>query len=159
MEKDIILTNEGLQELQEELNHLINVVRPQVIEELVEARAQGDLSENADYDAARNRQAEIEARIKEVETMISKAKIIEEDANANKKTGEVKLGSTVTFTNKKTNKQLKIKIVGGIEADPFEGKISNESPLAKALLGKKVGDTMEVRELKEPYKVEINVVE
>ncbi|ARU92081.1 transcription elongation factor GreA [Spiroplasma clarkii] len=78
MDKEIILTNEGLEKLQNELQHLLNIVRPQVIQELVEARAQGDLSENADYDAARNRQAEVEARIKEIETMLSKVKIIDE---------------------------------------------------------------------------------
>ncbi|QGS51682.1 transcription elongation factor GreA [Spiroplasma tabanidicola] len=151
MDKDIILTEEGLEEVKQELNNLINVVRPEVIAELVEARAQGDLSENADYDAARNRQAEVEARIKELETMISRAKIISSDV----KTSEVKIGNTVLFKNIKINKQMEIKIVGAIEADPFEGKISNESPLAKAMLGKKVKDIIEVRELKEPYKIEI----
>ncbi|WP_422398405.1 MULTISPECIES: transcription elongation factor GreA [unclassified Spiroplasma] len=152
MDKDIILTAEGLKELKEELTHLINNVRPQVIEELVEARAQGDLSENADYDAARNRQAEVEARIKEVEAMLSKAKIIKDSNSKNK---EVKIGSQVTFTSQKTKKEMTVKIVGAIEADPFENKISNESPLAKAMMGKVVGDSVEVRELKEPYKITI----
>ncbi|AGR41917.1 transcription elongation factor GreA [Spiroplasma diminutum] len=154
-DKDIILTAEGLQELKDELTHLINNVRPQVIEELVEARAQGDLSENADYDAARNRQAEVEARIKEVEAMLSKAKIIEDSNSKNK---EVKIGTSVTFTSQKTKKDMTVKIVGAIEADPFENKISNESPLAKAMLGKVVGDSMEVRELKEPYKITIKEI-
>ncbi|AKU80136.1 transcription elongation factor GreA [Spiroplasma turonicum] len=149
-EKDIILTSEGREELEKELSNLINVIRPQVIEELVEARAQGDLSENADYDAARNRQAEVEARIKEIETMLSKAKIIEDSNNLNK---EIKVGTTVTFQNLKTKKEMTVKIVGVIEADPFESKISNESPLAKAMLGKSTNDTCEVRELKEPYKI------
>ncbi len=152
IDKDIILTAEGLKELKEELTHLINNVRPQVIEELVEARAQGDLSENADYDAARNRQAEVEARIKEVEAMLSKAKIIKDSNSKNK---EVKIGSQVTFTSQKTKKEMTVKIVGAIEADPFENKISNESPLAKAMMGKVVGDSVEVRELKEPYKITI----
>ncbi|ALD66137.1 transcription elongation factor GreA [Spiroplasma cantharicola] len=151
-DKDIILTAEGLKELKEELTHLINNVRPQVIEELVEARAQGDLSENADYDAARNRQAEVEARIKEVEAMLSKAKIIKDSNSKNK---EVKIGSQVSFTSQKTKKEMTVKIVGAIEADPFENKISNESPLAKAMMGKVVGDSVEVRELKEPYKITI----
>ncbi|WP_338985400.1 transcription elongation factor GreA [Spiroplasma endosymbiont of Diplazon laetatorius] len=154
-DKDIILTAEGLQELKDELAHLINNVRPQVIEELVEARAQGDLSENADYDAARNRQAEVEARIKEVEAMLSKAKIIEDTNSKNK---EVKIGSQVTFTSQKTKKDMTVKIVGAIEADPFENKISNESPLAKAMMGKVVGDSVEVRELKEPYKITIKEI-
>ncbi|AUM62459.1 transcription elongation factor GreA [Spiroplasma monobiae] len=154
-DKDIILTAEGLQELKDELAHLINNIRPQVIQELVEARAQGDLSENADYDAARNRQAEVEARIKEVEAMLSKAKIIEDTNSKNK---EVKIGSQVTFTSQKTKKDMSVKIVGAIEADPFENKISNESPLAKAMMGKVVGDSVEVRELKEPYKITIKEI-
>ncbi|AUB31336.1 transcription elongation factor GreA [Spiroplasma floricola] len=154
-DKDIILTAEGLQELKDELAHLINNVRPQVIEELVEARAQGDLSENADYDAARNRQAEVEARIKEVEAMLSKAKLIEDTNSKNK---EVKIGSQVIFANQKTKNEMKVKIVGAIEADPFENKISNESPLAKAMMGKVVGDSVEVRELKEPYKITIKEI-
>ncbi|ASP28604.1 transcription elongation factor GreA [Spiroplasma corruscae] len=149
-DKDIILTSEGREELEKELANLINVTRPQVIEELVEARAQGDLSENADYDAARNRQAEVEARIKEIETMLSKAKIIEKSNSKNK---EIKVGSTVTFVNQKTKKEMTIKIVGVIEADPFELKVSNESPIAKAMLGKNVNDICEVRELQEPYKI------
>ncbi|AGR40920.1 transcription elongation factor GreA [Spiroplasma taiwanense] len=154
-DKDIILTAEGLQELKDELTHLINVIRPQVIEELVEARAQGDLSENADYDAARNRQAEVEARIKEVEAMLSKAKLIEDNKS---KTKEVKIGSQVTFTSHKSKNDMTIKIVGAIEADPFENKISNESPLAKAMMGKIEGDSVEVRELKEPYKITLKEI-
>lgn len=103
MSKEIILTKAGLEEKRKELKHLLEVVRPEVIQELVEARNQGDLSENADYDAARNRQAEVEARIKEVETMIAKAKIIEEDTSRNH--GEIHVGSKVTYTLKghKTN--------------------------------------------------------
>ncbi|AHI52620.1 transcription elongation factor GreA [Spiroplasma culicicola] len=155
MDKEIILTNEGLNELNQELLHLINVVRPQVIEELVEARAQGDLSENADYDAARNRQAEVEARIKEIEGMLAKVTIIDDKG---KKTSEVKIGNTVTFTNQKTKKEMTVKIVGAIEADPFENKISNESPLAKAMIGRLAGDVMEVKELKEPYKITIKEI-
>lgn len=99
MSKEIILTKEGLEEKRQELKHLLEVVRPEVIQELVEARNQGDLSENADYDAARNRQAEVEARIKEVETMIAKAKLIEE-VGTTVKQGEVHIGSKVTYTIK-----------------------------------------------------------
>lgn len=156
MDKEIILTNEGLQKLKDELQHLLTVVRPQVIEELVEARAQGDLSENADYDAARNRQAEVEAKIKEIEAMLSKVKIIDEK---DKKTFGAKIGSVVSFTNLKTNQTLTVKIVGAIEADPFENKISNESPLAKAMIGHDINETVEVRELKEPYKIKINSID
>ncbi|KAF5279613.1 hypothetical protein FQR65_LT15361 [Abscondita terminalis] len=154
-EKEIILTAEGLEELKIELTHLINVVRPEVIEELVEARAHGDLSENADYDAARNRQAEVEARIKELEAVISKAKVIDEKSESK---GDIKVGSTVTFKNLNTNQEATMKIVGAIEADPFRNHISNESPLAKSMLGHLAGDTVEVKEVKEPYKIKISTV-
>lgn len=154
-EKDILLTSLGLEELKQELHHLITDIRPQVIEELKDARAQGDLSENADYDAARNRQAEVEARINELENMISKAKVISD----NKKTkGEVKIGSEVTFLRQKSKKEMTLSIVGAIEADPFQNKISNESPLAKAMIGHIVGDVVEVREVSEPYKIEIKKI-
>jgi transcription elongation factor GreA len=134
MEKEIILTKAGYEDLKNELKNLIEVIRPQVIEELVEARNQGDLSENADYDAARNRQAEVEARIKELEATIANAKLIED----NTKEKGIHLGNTVTFKNIKTKEERQVKIVGAIEADPFEGLISNESPLAKAMMGRLV---------------------
>ncbi|WP_425378971.1 transcription elongation factor GreA [Spiroplasma endosymbiont of Polydrusus pterygomalis] len=156
MNEEILLTKEGIKDLQEELDNLINVVRPEVIEELKEARAQGDLSENADYDAARNRQAEVEGRIKEIESLLTKAKEIKE---VKSKTGIIKLGSTVTFTNLLINKKYELKIVGVVEANPFENTISNESPIAKAIIGKKVGDLVEIKEIQEPYKVKIITVE
>lgn len=155
MSKEIILTLEGLEEKKQELVHLIEVVRPEVIRELVEARNQGDLSENADYDAARNRQAEVEARIKEVEAMISQAKII--DTRTNKK-GDAKIGSTVTYSKKGSDSDQTVKIVGAVEADPFQGLISNESPLAKAILGHNEGATVEVKEVRAPYKIIIKNV-
>ncbi|ATG97254.1 transcription elongation factor GreA [Mesoplasma lactucae] len=153
-DNNIILTKEGLEEKRKELRRLIDVVRPQVIEELVEARNQGDLSENADYDAARNKQAEVEAKIKSLEAMISKAQVIEN----NGKKGEIKVGSQVTYTNVKTKQEHTVKIVGGVEADPFKGLISNESPLAKAMLGHKVDETVEVRDVTNPYKIKITQV-
>jgi len=151
MAEVIILTKEGLEEKRKELRHLIDVIRPQVIYELVEARNQGDLSENADYDAARNKQAEIESRIKELESVISKAKVI----NTGGKKGEVKIGSQVEYQDLKTQKIHMVKIVGAIEADPFAGLISNESPLAKAMLGHKSEEVLEVREVNVPYKVKV----
>ncbi|MCL8213307.1 Transcription elongation factor GreA [Mesoplasma sp. JKS002660] len=151
MAEEIILTKEGLEEKRKELRHLIDVIRPQVIDELVEARNQGDLSENADYDAARNKQAEIESRIKELESVISKAKVI----NTGGKKGEVKIGSQVEYQDLKTQKIHMVKIVGAIEADPFAGLISNESPLAKAMLGHKSEEVLEVREVNVPYKVKV----
>jgi transcription elongation factor GreA len=154
MEKEIILTKDGLQDLKNELKNLIEVTRPQVIEELVEARNQGDLSENADYDAARNRQAEVEARIKELEATIANAKLIEEDVSSNA-VNSVHLGSEVVFENMKSKEKRTVKIVGPIEADPFQGRISNESPLAKAIMGRVVGDTTEVKDVVNPYRIKI----
>jgi transcription elongation factor GreA len=151
MEKEIILTKAGYEDLKNELKNLIEVIRPTVIEELVEARNQGDLSENADYDAARNRQAEVEARIKELEATIANAKLIED----NTKEKGIHLGNTVTFKNIKTKEERQVKIVGAIEADPFEGLISNESPLAKAMMGRLVGDGIEIKDVANPYRIEI----
>jgi transcription elongation factor GreA len=151
MEKEIILTKAGYEDLKNELKNLIEVIRPQVIEELVEARNQGDLSENADYDVARNRQAEVEARIKELEATIANAKLIED----NTKEKGIHLGNTVTFKNIKTKEERQVKIVGAIEADPFEGLISNESPLAKAMMGRLVGDGIEIKDVANPYRIEI----
>jgi transcription elongation factor GreA len=109
------------------------------------------LSENADYDAARNRQAEVEARIKELEATIANAKLIED----NTKEKGIHLGNTVTFKNIKTKEERQVKIVGAIEADPFEGLISNESPLAKAMMGRLVGDGIEIKDVANPYRIEI----
>ncbi|KAJ3636377.1 hypothetical protein Zmor_004357 [Zophobas morio] len=154
MEKEIILTKDGLQDLKNELKNLIEVTRPQVIEELVEARNQGDLSENADYDAARNRQAEVEARIKELEATIANAKLIEEEVSSSA-VSSVHLGSEVVFENMKSKEKRTVKIVGPIEADPFQGRISNESPLAKAIMGRVAGDTTEVKDVVNPYRIKI----
>ncbi|AJM71896.1 MULTISPECIES: transcription elongation factor GreA [Mycoplasma] len=156
MSQEIILTQEGLEELKVELKHLLEVVRPKVIEELVEARNQGDLSENADYDAARNRQAEVEARIKEVESLINRAKVIEDSSDSSNE--EVKIGSTVEFVSNLDKKVREIKIVGAIEADPFSNLISNESPIAKAMLGKKAGVTVEIKDIAKPYKITIKKI-
>ncbi|KNG79718.1 transcription elongation factor GreA [Mycoplasma sp. HU2014] len=156
MSQEIILTQEGLEELKVELKHLLEVVRPKVIEELVEARNQGDLSENADYDAARNRQAEVEARIKEVESLINRAKVIDDSSDSSNE--EVKIGSTVEFVSNLDKKVREIKIVGAIEADPFSNLISNESPIAKAMLGKKAGVTVEIKDIAKPYKITIKKI-
>ena len=130
--KDILLTSEGFLELEEELNNLKNVRRPRVIEAIKDARAQGDLSENADYDAARNEQAEVEGRIKQIEFMLANAQIIEKSSNHT-----VDLGSTVTISYVDDDEEEVYSIVGRMEADPFENKISNESPIGKAIIGKK----------------------
>ena len=151
--KEIYLTLEGFKEIKEELNDLINVKRPANIEAIKEARALGDLSENADYDAARNEQAEIEAKIKKLEHVIDNVTIIEEIS-----TDKVGVGTTVTIAYVDDEDDTdKYKIVGSQEADPFESKISNESPIAVALMGHKVGDVVSVVSPNGSY--EIKVVE
>ena len=150
MNQEIILTPEGYLELETELNNLKNVVRPRVIKDLKDARAQGDLSENADYDAARNEQAQVEARIKELEYMIEHAVIIEEAPK-----DVVGLGSTVEIEYVDDDDTDEYKIVGSLEADPFENKISDESPIGKALSGKKVGDVVKVPSPNGDYDVKI----
>ena len=144
------LTKAGYKKLEEELRYLIDVVREDVKRELAEARAQGDLSENADYDAARGKQAEVEGRIKEIENTLSNCEIIEENVKSNR----VGLGSKVLLRYVETGKEAEYMIVGSIESDPFSGKISNACALGEAILGKTVGDIVEVKAGK-TYKVEI----
>ena len=148
--KDILLTSEGFLELEEELNNLKNVRRPRVIEAIKDARAQGDLSENADYDAARNEQAEVEGRIKQIEFMLANAQIIEKSSNHT-----VDLGSTVTISYVDDDEEEVYSIVGRMEADTFENKISNESPIGKAIIGKKEGDTINVESPTGSYQIKI----
>ena len=149
--KPILLTKEGYEEIKEELNDLINVKRPANIEAIKEARALGDLSENADYDAARNEQAEIEAKIKKLETILENVQIIETVS-----TDEVGVGTTVKIAYIDDEDDVdQYKIVGSQEADPFESKISNESPIAKALMGHKVGDVVSVESPNGSYEVKV----
>ena len=153
-EHKFYVTKEGLDELLKEQDNLIHVVRQQVFVELQEARAQGDLSENADYDAARDRQARVEARIRDLEAMIANAEIISEDKKAaTKKT--VSLGSTVTILDMSTNEEETYNIVGSIEADPLNGKLSNITPLATSLMDHKIGDVVEIETAEEPYQVKV----
>ncbi len=149
----VLLTIEGKAKLEEELKQLKEVERVKVIEELKDARAQGDLSENADYDAARNKQGQVEARINEIENILNNAEIIEAEGTRRGKV-IVRLASTVTILDKETNETLDYTIVGSVEANPVAGKISNESPLALALLGHCKGDVVTVK-VKHPYDVEI----
>lgn len=145
------LTEDGLKDLQEEYNYLIHVVREEITEELKAARAQGDLSENADYDAARDRQARNEARIRDIESILSNYEIIETKKGGNK---TVKIGSSVKLEFMDTKEVMTFKIVGTTEADPLNGKLSNVSPLAEAILERKVGSVVNV-DVDEPYKVTI----
>ena len=137
--REVYLTEEGLNDLKRELDELINVKRPANIQAIKEARSYGDLSENAEYDAARNEQAQIEARVKELERMLENASIIKEI-----KTDSVGIGNVVSVKYVDEDDEDEYRIVGSQEADPFEGRISNESPIAQALLDHKVGDTVTV---------------
>ena len=155
-QKEVYLTQEGLDELKKELDNLINVRRPENIIAIKEARALGDLSENAEYDAARNEQAKIEARIKTVEKMLENVKII-----TKADTSKVSLGTTVAIKyvdDDDDDEGDEYKIVGSQEADPFESKISNESPIAQALLDHKVGDIVTVDSPNGSYQVEIKAI-
>ncbi len=151
--KDIILTKEGVEQLKAEYRNLIDVQRPEVIEQLQNARAMGDLSENADYDAARNRQAEIEGRISEIETILANAKVAEPSKG---KTAQI--SSIVTYKDLTDDEVYTVKIVSSIESDPLSDannlKISNVCPLGEALIGHKVGETITVKTT-EPYKITI----
>lgn len=150
----VYLTDEGFLELEEELNELKNVKRPEVIKALKEARALGDLSENADYDAAKNEQAQIEGRIKTIEKMLENVEIIKDVPK-----DKVGLGSTVGIKYVDDPDDTdEYKIVGSQEADPFEGRISNESPIAKALMNHKLGDIITVESPNGNYEVEITAI-
>lgn len=140
--EDLELTIEGKAKLEAELDELINVRRPENVEALKEARALGDLSENAEYDAARNEQAIIEGRIKELEKILENATII----SADKITGnEVSIGTVVTLEFIEDDETEVYTLVGTKEADVFNNKISTKSPIAMAIMGKKVGDVATVK--------------
>ncbi|MBU0278408.1 transcription elongation factor GreA [Gemella sp. zg-1178] len=134
------MTQEGYDKLIAELEHYKKVKRPEVIEKIKIARSFGDLSENSEYDAAKDEQGFIEQKILEMEQMIRYAKIIEIDTSSN----TIRLGHTVTYVEVPSGEEETYKIVGSAEANPFEFKISNESPVAQALLGKEVGDVVKV---------------
>ncbi len=147
--KEIYLTSEGFLKLEEELNEAKTVKRPEIINAIKEARALGDLSENAEYSSARENQAKLEARIKEIEYTLEHAVIIE-----NKGNGEIGVGSLITIKYD-DGEEEEYSIVGTNEADPFENKISNESPIAKAVIGKKQGDKASVESPNGSFDVEI----
>ena len=148
------LTKEGVSKLEAEYRHLLDVVRPQNTKDLVDARALGDLSENADYDAARDAQARTESRIQEIENILSNYELIKESTS----TKIVKIGSVVVIKDLTFDEEDKYEIVGTIEANPHENKISCDSPLALAVIGHKVGETVEVA-APTPYEVQIVSIE
>ena len=135
------MTAEGLARLEEELKHLRSQERPAVIRAIAEARAHGDLSENAEYHAARERQSFIEGRIAELETISPSSEVID---IAKLSGNQVRFGAKVTVLDEETEQEKTYRIVGQYEADMKDGSISISSPLAKALIGKKVGDSVEV---------------
>lgn len=138
--KKIILTHEGLEKLEQELQELKVVRRKDVAAKIKEARGQGDLSENAEYDAAKEEQAEIEARIITIENMLRNAEVID----SGNVTDTVSIGNTIKIFDAEFQEEIEYTLVGSAEADPFNGKISNESPIGAAIIGHKVGDTVEV---------------
>ncbi|GAM16124.1 MULTISPECIES: transcription elongation factor GreA [Bacillaceae] len=141
-EKVFPMTQAGKEKLEQELEQLKTVKRKEVVERIKIARSFGDLSENSEYDSAKEEQAFVEGRITTLENMIRNAKIIQEDEVS---TDAVSLGRTVTFVELPDGDEESYTIVGSAEADPFEGKISNDSPIAKSLMGKKVGDEVTVQ--------------
>lgn len=150
-----LLTVQGRKNLEEELRYLVDVRRPEIIKLIQEAREQGDLSENADYDSAKSLQGEIESRIKEIQDILSNIEIIKESKSQQNK---VRVGTLVEIYDHHDNKNYKYEIVGAIEADPSKNKISNESPLAKAIIDKKEGEVSEVRGIENPYSVTIKKI-
>lgn len=140
-EKIFPMTREGKDKLEQELEYLKTVKRKEVVERIKIARSFGDLSENSEYDSAKEEQAFVEGRVTTLENMIRNARIIEGEADLS----SVSLGRTVTFTELPDGDEETYAIVGSAEADPFEGKISNDSPIAKSLIGKKVGDQVTVQ--------------
>lgn len=140
-EKQFFMTEEGKQKLEAELEELKTVRRPEVVERIKVARSFGDLSENSEYDSAKDEQAFVESRIAQLENMIRYAVIIENDEEAS---DIVQLGKTVKFVELPDGDEEEYQIVGSAEADPFEGRISNDSPMAQSLLGKKVGEEVTV---------------
>ncbi len=140
-EQDVILTREGLEQLEQELENLRTVKRSEVKERLKEAIALGDLSENSEYDDAKNEQAFMEGRILELEKMIRNAKVIEDGVQQE---GTITVGSVVTVKDIEFDEITEYRLVGTVEADPMNNRISNESPVGRALLGHKAGEIIDV---------------
>ncbi len=153
---EIYITKEGKKEKEERLEYLKNVRRPEVLEKLKVAREYGDLSENSEYDAARNEQGRVESEIQMIEETLRQAIIV--DSNKINK-DVVHVGSTVKVLDLEFNEEMVYKIVGTIESDPDRGYISNESPIGKALMGKKKGETVEIKTPGGSFKVKITSVD
>lgn len=142
MAEEVLLTEKGYKKLEEELEELTTEKRREVAQRIKVAREFGDISENSEYDDAKNEQAFVEGRIKEIKHLIDNAKVIKDDEVSN---DEVNLGTTVRLHNLDEDSYITYKLVGTAEVDPLENKISNESPIGKAILGKTVGTKVEVQ--------------
>lgn len=142
--KEVLITKEGYDELVKEAEYLKTVRRPEISNKIRIARGFGDLSENAEYDAAKDEQLQVETRILQIEDQLRQAKIIDSD---DEHSGEkrVKIGSTVKLLDLEYNDELEYKLVGTVEANPRKGKISNESPIGEAIIGNKEGDIVKVK--------------
>ena len=139
--KDIVLTHEGYEKLKQEIEYLSNDKRREVADRIRVAREFGDIAENAEYDAAKNEQAHLEARIAMLEERLKDARVV---TKKEIKSGEVSIGTKVRLRDVKANKTFEYHIVGSAEANPAENKLSNESPVGKAIMGRKKGETVEV---------------
>ena len=139
--KKNILTYEGLKALEDELHELKVNRRREVAQKIKEAREQGDLSENAEYDAAKEEQRDIELRIEEIDKILKNAEVVDDNDGGS---SEIHVGCTVNIKDLEFNEEMEYKIVGSTEADSLKGKISNESPVGKALIGAQKGETVEV---------------
>jgi len=139
--KEIILTDEGLKKLEEELEQLKTVKRKEIAEKIKEALSFGDLSENSEYDEAKNEQAFVEARILQLEATLKNVRVLDDDELNNE---IISVGSKVLLKDIEFDEEVTYQIVGSTEADPANGKISDESPVGKALLGRKLGETVTV---------------
>ncbi|WP_027334833.1 transcription elongation factor GreA [Mycoplasmopsis felifaucium] len=157
IKEKMYISQETLDKYKEEYKKLIEVERPAVQAALKEARAQGDLSENAEYDAARDRQSEVEGRILELESIIERSLVIP-SATTSKSNERASIGATVTYLNLATNTTNVVTIMGVHDSDPLNNKISNESPVAKAIMDTKVGSTVEV-DAPQKYSIKILQVE
>ena len=150
--KQLLVTEEGLRKMEEEFEHLKTVKRKEIIDTIGIARAFGDLSENSEYDEAKNEQAKVEARIMELEEQLKIVKVVD---GSEIKTDTINIGNKVKVLNMNLNKEINYSIVGSTEADPFNNKISDESPIGKVLMGAKKGSIVEYETQKGTFKLEI----
>ncbi len=149
-----IITKDGQKDLKEELKHLIDIERPKIIETIKEARQQGDLSDNAEFEIAREKQGQIEDRIQEIQNILENSEIVKQNKTSEDK---ISIGSIVEYLDFSTNKINKVQIVDSLEADPFENKISKSSPIGHALLDAKIGEQV-VIPVEKKYKIEIKSI-